>query len=233
MQPVRGLHDFRAIRYGVGEGLELEVRCEGDVFEVEDQRNWTDASFKTYSTPQRIPLPGTIREGQVVRQVVTVRLLGEGVGRLTAAERVGAAEMVALRLSGVDVPLVRYGLGVAVPGARVLTELEAGRVAQAGVAWLRVDLDMGGDGWREVLGDGLVQAGACGSKVEVVLHLPEEPRGVLEMLRGLESAWGGRVERWLVLTKGKPATSAAAQVTVITRLIVYRLVALWVDNDCR
>ena len=211
MQPVRGLHDFRAIRYGVGEGVELEVRCEGDVFEIEDQRNWTDASFKTYSTPQRIPLPGTIREGQVVRQVVTVRLLGEGVGKLQpAVELEGTAVPVELRLSGVEVPLVRYGLGVAAPGARVLTEVEAGRVAQAGVAWLRVDLDMGGDGWREMLGDGLVQAGSCGAKVEVVLHLPEEPRGVLEMLRGLESAWGGRVERWLVLTKGKPATSAAA-----------------------
>ncbi len=210
MQPVRGLHDFRAIRYGVGEGVELEVRCEGDVFEIEDQRNWTDASFKTYSTPQRIPLPGTIREGQVVRQVVTVRLLGEGAGGLTAAEPAGAVGEVALRLSGGEVPLVRYGLGVAVPGARVLTEVEAGRVAQAGVAWLRVDLDMSGEGWRETLGDGLVQAGSCGAKVEVVLHLPEEPRGVLEMLRGLESAWSGRVERWLVLTKGKPATSAAA-----------------------
>ena len=31
----------------------------GDVFEMEDQRNWTDASFKTYCTPLRQPFPAT------------------------------------------------------------------------------------------------------------------------------------------------------------------------------
>lgn len=28
---------------------------EGDVFEMEDQRNWTDASYKTYCTPWGCP----------------------------------------------------------------------------------------------------------------------------------------------------------------------------------
>ena len=33
-------------------GIELKLLFEGDLFEMEDQRNWTDASFKTYCTPQ-------------------------------------------------------------------------------------------------------------------------------------------------------------------------------------
>ncbi|MDQ0144641.1 hypothetical protein [Pseudarthrobacter niigatensis] len=43
---------------------------DGDVFETEDQRNWTDASFKTYSTPLERPFPVNNRPGDHVRQAV-------------------------------------------------------------------------------------------------------------------------------------------------------------------
>ena len=33
------------------------VAFDGDIFEMEDQRNWTDASYKIYSTPLRLPFP--------------------------------------------------------------------------------------------------------------------------------------------------------------------------------
>lgn len=33
------------------DGTRFRLDFHGDVFETEDQRNWTDASFKTYSTP--------------------------------------------------------------------------------------------------------------------------------------------------------------------------------------
>ena len=32
-------------------GIEVKFNFEGDLFEMEDQRNWTDGSFKTYCTP--------------------------------------------------------------------------------------------------------------------------------------------------------------------------------------
>jgi len=43
---------------------------DGDVFETEDQRNWTDASFKTYSTPLSKPFPVTHHTGDTVRQSI-------------------------------------------------------------------------------------------------------------------------------------------------------------------
>ena len=39
---------------------------------MEDQRNWTDASYKTYSTPLRLPYPVEIHEGDRVWQRVTI-----------------------------------------------------------------------------------------------------------------------------------------------------------------
>ncbi|HMJ89524.1 MAG TPA: hypothetical protein VK530_06890, partial [Candidatus Acidoferrum sp.] len=42
--------DVQAITHEVAAGVRCEVRLEGEVFETEDQRNFGDASFKTYST---------------------------------------------------------------------------------------------------------------------------------------------------------------------------------------
>jgi len=39
------------------------ISFEGDVFETEDQRNWTDASFKTYCPPLRLPYPRPFEAG--------------------------------------------------------------------------------------------------------------------------------------------------------------------------
>ena len=37
---------------------------EGDAFEMEDQRNWADASFKTYVRPLSKPRPYVIAKGR-------------------------------------------------------------------------------------------------------------------------------------------------------------------------
>ncbi len=53
-------------------GSEVSVAFEGDVFEMEDQRNWSDASYKTYSRPLAIPFPYAIAAGERVRQSVQI-----------------------------------------------------------------------------------------------------------------------------------------------------------------
>ncbi|WP_243074411.1 hypothetical protein [Microbacterium sp. SS28] len=56
------------------DGLDIDVRFTGDVFEMEDQRNWTDASFKTYSRPLALPFPYALPAGSGVRQSIAVRV---------------------------------------------------------------------------------------------------------------------------------------------------------------
>ena len=52
---------MQSISHGTPGGGEIVIRFEGDLFEMEDQRNWTDASYKTYSTPLRIAVSGAGR----------------------------------------------------------------------------------------------------------------------------------------------------------------------------
>lgn len=64
------------------DGTAFRLAFSGDTFETEDQRNWTDASFKTYSTPLSRPFPVTVHAGDAVQQHI----------RLTAAPMGLAAE---------------------------------------------------------------------------------------------------------------------------------------------
>ncbi len=50
---------------------------EGDAFEMEDQRNWADASFKTYVRPLSKPRPYVIAKGADDRQRITVSVEGK------------------------------------------------------------------------------------------------------------------------------------------------------------
>lgn len=54
-----------------GTAFSLEFR--GETFETEDQRNWTDASFKTYGTPLSRPYPVAVTAGTSLHQ--SVRLI--------------------------------------------------------------------------------------------------------------------------------------------------------------
>jgi D-apionolactonase len=51
----------------------LEFQFEGDLFEIEDQRNWGDASFKTYCTPLRLGFPRIVKAGTSIVQSVEIR----------------------------------------------------------------------------------------------------------------------------------------------------------------
>jgi len=44
----------------------LDLTLAGDLFELEDQRNWGDASFKTYCTPLRVGFPRKIERGMQI-----------------------------------------------------------------------------------------------------------------------------------------------------------------------
>ena len=56
-------------------GVTAYFAFEGDHFELEDQRNWTDAAFKSYSTPLSRGLTHDAVRGHALRQRVTVRCM--------------------------------------------------------------------------------------------------------------------------------------------------------------
>jgi hypothetical protein len=72
VSPHQPFLDISAMAYETSAGNRLRIVFEGEVFEIEDQRNWSDASFKTYSRPLRLPFPYRIAPGE--RQAQSVRV---------------------------------------------------------------------------------------------------------------------------------------------------------------
>jgi hypothetical protein len=57
-------------------GVTAEIEFSGETFEMEDQRNWSDASYKTYCRPLSLPYPYRLAAGDTVVQRIAIRLSG-------------------------------------------------------------------------------------------------------------------------------------------------------------
>jgi hypothetical protein len=108
VSPHQPFCDIRAVTQFIGERSEVVVRMEGEVFEMEDQRNWTDASFKTYSRPLAWPRPYQLRAGVEIEQSVTVEVRG----KLSPTEVFAAPVELGSGRSPVKLP----GIGFTLPG---------------------------------------------------------------------------------------------------------------------
>lgn len=109
VNPVQPVLDIRSLTHEVMPGLKATVRMEGDTFEMEDHRNWTDASFKTYVRPLILPWPYTLKAGEPVRQAIKVTLSGGAKGGKTAAGKgvevkLGAVSRETLQPVGLGMP---------------------------------------------------------------------------------------------------------------------------------
>jgi D-apionolactonase len=76
ISPAQPLFDIRALAHKVVPGVWATCTMEGDAYEMEDQRNWTDASYKTYIRPLSKPRPFTLRAGEAIRQEVSLTFRG-------------------------------------------------------------------------------------------------------------------------------------------------------------
>ncbi|MGX5839323.1 D-apionate lactonase [Mesorhizobium sp. ArgA1] len=86
IDPWQPFKDLRAITHEVRPGVTAECRMEGDIFEMEDQRNWSDASYKTYVRPLALPWPYVLPAGEPVLQTIRLRITGKATAAAAAAD---------------------------------------------------------------------------------------------------------------------------------------------------
>ena len=188
-QPFLGL---RAITQTLSPGVRARVEFAGEEFETEDQRNWTDASFKTYSTPLRFAYPATIEAGTKVHQSVDLAI---ECAREEIGANVGPDDAVEIR---VDVhrrsPLPRLGLAIASHGES-LDARSIERLRRLRLAHLRVDLALEKREWRATAQQPVEQSMLLGVPLEIMLQMPPAEHGAVEELASITK---GRVVRWLI-----------------------------------
>jgi hypothetical protein len=174
-QPFKAM---RSITHQVTDAVAAEVSFEGDVFEMEDHRNWTDGNYKTYCTPLERPFPVEVKQGERVQQ--TIRVKAEG----TAPAIRRAIGPVGLRVGERAVgKLPAIGLGA---GPAPLSAVEKKRLQALNPAHLRVDLRPG------------AVAPVSDWPVEAAVHIRTE-----EDLARFKAA---NVVRWLVFHEDERST---------------------------
>lgn len=181
-QPIRGFEGLAALAHEVAPGIWAEARFTGEVFETEDQRNWIDASFKTYGTSLSVPFPVEVKAQTGIRQSVELRLVDKGTSRRVRPEagaHVGQSTTDGARHTTVRVDMSANalvplpGIGLAVGSRhRPLTDVELGRLAALNVSHLRADVKLAGPDWRARLSREARLARALGLPLELAVHLP-------------------------------------------------------------
>ncbi|MDI4644697.1 hypothetical protein [Cohnella hashimotonis] len=204
-------------------GLRVDTTFNGDLFEMEDQRNWTDASFKTYCTPLDLPFPVRMEAGQRLTQSVIIEVaqtetgsdggsandrprgIRAGIGKQVqdAAVRINADRAAVCRLPDI-------GLAMA---EEVPDEASAALLEQLRPAHLHVSLDLGEDGWRASLRSAAAAAARyeCGLTLELLLDGGKER--LSELVRLIAGDGTGQpmpVLRILPYASGTFTTDAAA-----------------------
>lgn len=216
--PHQPFFHMRAISHEVVPGVQATVRMEGDAFEMEDQRNWTDDSYKTYSTPLALPFPVAVQVGERIRQAVTVTLAGElHRGGAAGAEAHGAVQVSVGEKAVGRLPSI--GLGVSSVGP--IPDSQAARLARLDLAHLRVDLALADPNYPERLQAAQTEAELLGVGLEMALHLGADPGAELAGLRSLLDGRRSAVVRWLIYRQGESCTPTSAVETARRHLADY------------
>ncbi len=212
--------DIRAMAHGTPHGNRVSLTFDGDTFETEDQRNWTDDSYKTYGTPLALPYPVRVAVGEAVRQSVTLRVSPSAVGGRQSAERGNAGVTITIGTeSTAELPCI--GLGVGSLNAP-LTERELRRLVILHPDHLRADLRFGeGDTAQQTWAHAVVLQHDFDEPLHVALFLPDgldAAQIALNRVVALHDAMPTHIARWLVFdaagNSSPPAHLALARDTL-------------------
>jgi hypothetical protein len=205
---------FDELEIGLQDGCWAHFELEGDRFEMEDQRNWTDASFKTYSTPLALGFPHRSRPGQGFRQVVKLRVANGA--RTSARIRRRRDDGCVIEIGGRAGNIPPIGLGAASHG-RPLSAREADLVAAVRPAHLRVDLDLAQPTWENTLTREAGTAEAIGAPLELAVFVGSRSAELARLADALQRV-GGSVARVLAFRPDEPTSSGATVALVRSEL---------------
>ncbi len=181
ISPHQPFFDIKAITHYPAQGVSVRVGFEGDVFEMEDQRNWTDASFKTYCTPLALPFPAPVKKGDRFHQAVAISLKAES----DVKDANASDGETAFSLSGAD---VKKGGGFALGSCitRPLTDLQLQRIKSLKLSQLRYDFHFDDSEDTEKIFE---QARVLGLPAQLAVFFTESWQTELKTLRTVVSEY--------------------------------------------
>ena len=194
ISPAQPILAIRALTHEAAPGLSVTCRMEAVLpndregkFEMEDQRNWSDASFKTYVGSLLDPWPFTIEAGRELAQRVRIEVTGGVAGR--PHRQGGAARLVLGPTRKERLPAIGLGLD---PATAETVPAAAPLVARAGITSLVATADLRDPVLpaRLAAWAALARAARAAVELELVLPLADDPARECGTAAGLCAAAG-------------------------------------------
>ena len=108
ISPGQPIFEIRSLKHTVMPGVTATVVMEGEKFEMEDHRNWMDASYKTYVCSLLDPWPYTLPKNKTFAQSVTLQISGKPARAVAKRD----SSVVQVTLGGLKNRLPAIGVGV-------------------------------------------------------------------------------------------------------------------------
>jgi hypothetical protein len=108
ISPGQPIFEIRSLRHEPFSGVAVTVLMDGDKFEMEDHRNWMDASYKTYVCSLLDPRPYTLEKGNSFSQSITLTVSGKP----PKSRPTRSAADITVTLAGTKGRIPQIGLGV-------------------------------------------------------------------------------------------------------------------------
>ncbi len=182
ISPHQPFKDIRAISHQVASGVDVTIRFEGDTFEMEDQRNWTDASFKTYCTPLELKFPVEVKSGTSVKQSIHISVDGE---IPVSSSKKNALSTITLEINDSQMyPLPQIGLGYTVHEQPLSVE-QIERFKALSLSHLRVDLHLERNNEEAILTQASIDSALLNIPLLIAIHLTDNAENELNLLCSL------------------------------------------------
>jgi D-apionolactonase len=165
ISPHQPFKNITAMQWQPDSNCNVWLKFDGDVFETEDHRNWTDNNFKTYCTPLDIPFPATIKAGDEVRQTISLQVEGYVVSEEDN-------EIIEVAIQEVKLPIPKIGIGRA--SERTKTHKEGLKsLSSIGFDYYRVDVVLSHEDWHQTLEDSFKEEKWIQAQFEIALFVYE------------------------------------------------------------
>ena len=168
ISPENPFKQLAGMRWQQAGGAWFRLDLTGDVFETEDQRNWTDASFKTFCTPSALPTPVQLQAGDRVRQQIAFRP-----EQPLGVSPVPETREVTVRIFDQErTPLPAIGIGASTE-VQALPESVQKLIQSCHFAHYRVEIVPAQTGWETEFLAEVAKALACETPLLAALHLTD------------------------------------------------------------
>jgi hypothetical protein len=198
--PHQPFKEIQQMQWKPAEAITARLYLSGDIFETEDQRNWSDSSFKTYSTPLHIPFPAQVKKGDTMEQKIVLSVSGN------ISQAIEKRPFRKIEVPTTTTAKVGYSLRIDQPA---IISKQANLFINSKVHHYRTELYLDRASWPQQLEKAVAMVTAVNAKLELVLFFSGNYEASFQLLLQQIKPVAQYIDALLLLDKKHAVTPAA------------------------